>query len=151
MRMNSVRTGDGSDDSIRFKPMERLKVYLFGATVLFAWAGVRLLVITSVLAHLTAIRALPTEHCVIIVLLPVSEFPQGSVFVGSQCLRTFFGIGTDRSKQNTMTKVGKVQCEYRKCEINYSGGRDSRYASHTRRYRLSTARTFRSFWAFIAV
>jgi len=39
MRMNSVRTGDGSDDSIRFKPMERLKVYLFGATVLFASFG----------------------------------------------------------------------------------------------------------------
>jgi len=37
--MNSVRTGDGSDDSIRFKPMERLKVYLFGATVLFASFG----------------------------------------------------------------------------------------------------------------
>ena len=39
MRMSSVRTGDGSDDSIRFKPMERLKVYLFGATVLFASFG----------------------------------------------------------------------------------------------------------------
>ena len=39
MRMNSVRTGAGSDDSIRFKPMERLKVYLFGATVLFASFG----------------------------------------------------------------------------------------------------------------
>ena len=63
------------------------------------------------LAHLTAIRTLPTEHRVIIVLLPVSEFPQGSVFVGSQCLRTFFGIGTVRSKQNTMTMVGKVQCD----------------------------------------
>src|SRR6202795_1132512 len=39
MRMNSVRTGDGSDDSIRLQPMERLKVYLFGATVLFASFG----------------------------------------------------------------------------------------------------------------
>jgi hypothetical protein len=39
MRMNSVRTGDASDDSIRFEPMERLKVYLFGATVLFASFG----------------------------------------------------------------------------------------------------------------
>jgi hypothetical protein len=39
MRRNAVRTGDGSDDSIRFKPMERLKVYLFGATVLFASFG----------------------------------------------------------------------------------------------------------------
>jgi hypothetical protein len=28
-------TRDASDDSIRFQPMERLKVYLFGATVLF--------------------------------------------------------------------------------------------------------------------
>jgi len=37
--MNSVRTRDGSDDSIRFQPMERLKVYLFGATVLFASFG----------------------------------------------------------------------------------------------------------------
>src|SRR6202140_677792 len=39
MRRNSVRTGDGSDDSIRFKPIERLKVYLFGATILFASFG----------------------------------------------------------------------------------------------------------------
>jgi hypothetical protein len=39
MRRYSVRTDDGSDDSIRFKPMERLKVYLFGATVLFASFG----------------------------------------------------------------------------------------------------------------
>jgi hypothetical protein len=38
--------------------------------------------------------------------------------------------------------VGKVQGEYRKCEMNYSGGRDSRNASHTRRYRLSTAKAF---------
>src|SRR5271169_4806912 len=39
MAINSVRTRDGSDDSIRFQPMERLKVYLFGATVLFASFG----------------------------------------------------------------------------------------------------------------
>jgi hypothetical protein len=30
MAINVVRTPDGSDDSIRFQPMERLKVYLFG-------------------------------------------------------------------------------------------------------------------------
>ena len=39
MAINSVRTRDASDDSIRFQPMERLKVYLFGATVLFASFG----------------------------------------------------------------------------------------------------------------
>jgi hypothetical protein len=39
MAINFVRTLDGSDDSIRFQPMERLKVYLFGATVLFASFG----------------------------------------------------------------------------------------------------------------
>ena len=39
MAINSVRTRDGSDDSIRFQPMERLNVYLFGATVLFASFG----------------------------------------------------------------------------------------------------------------
>jgi hypothetical protein len=39
MAINFVRTRDGSDDSIRFQPMERLKVYLFGVTVLFASFG----------------------------------------------------------------------------------------------------------------
>ena len=39
MAIDFVRTLDGSDDSIRFQPMERLKVYLFGATVLFASFG----------------------------------------------------------------------------------------------------------------
>jgi hypothetical protein len=38
MANNSVRAHDGID-SIRFQPMERLKVYLFGATVLFASFG----------------------------------------------------------------------------------------------------------------
>ena len=39
MAINFVRILDGSDDSIRFQPMERLNVYLFGAAVLFAsWA-----------------------------------------------------------------------------------------------------------------
>jgi hypothetical protein len=37
--MNFVRTPDGSDDSIRFQPIERLKVYLFGVTILFASFG----------------------------------------------------------------------------------------------------------------
>src|SRR5580658_3032935 len=39
MAINFVRTREGSDDSIRFQPMERLKVYVFGATVLFASFG----------------------------------------------------------------------------------------------------------------
>jgi hypothetical protein len=39
MAINSARTPDGSDDSVRFQQMERLKVYLFGATVLFASFG----------------------------------------------------------------------------------------------------------------
>ena len=39
MAINFVRTLDGNGDSIRFQPMERLKVYLFGATVLFASFG----------------------------------------------------------------------------------------------------------------
>jgi hypothetical protein len=38
MAINSVRAHDGTD-FIRFQPMERLKVYLFGATVLFASFG----------------------------------------------------------------------------------------------------------------
>ena len=33
------QTSDGSDDSISFQPVERLKVYLFGAIVLFASFG----------------------------------------------------------------------------------------------------------------
>jgi hypothetical protein len=39
MRIEVVPTPDGSDDSLRFQPMERLKVYMFGATVLFASFG----------------------------------------------------------------------------------------------------------------
>jgi len=39
MRIEVVPTPDGNDDSLRFQPMERLKVYLFGATVLFASFG----------------------------------------------------------------------------------------------------------------
>ncbi|MGD0470187.1 MAG: hypothetical protein ABSA54_17545 [Terriglobales bacterium] len=39
MAINFVRTRVGSDDSIRLQPMERLKVYLFGVTVLFASFG----------------------------------------------------------------------------------------------------------------
>src|SRR5437667_4607769 len=39
MAINFVRILDGSDDSIRFQPMERLNVYLFGVTVLFASFG----------------------------------------------------------------------------------------------------------------
>jgi hypothetical protein len=38
MANNYVRAHDGID-SLRFQPMERLKVYLFGATVLFASFG----------------------------------------------------------------------------------------------------------------
>ena len=37
--MNFLPTPDGSDDSIRFQPIERLKVYLFGVTILFASFG----------------------------------------------------------------------------------------------------------------
>ena len=36
---NNVVTRSGSDDSLRFQPMERRKVYLFGTTVLFASFG----------------------------------------------------------------------------------------------------------------
>jgi hypothetical protein len=39
MAIKFVQTPDGSDDSIRFQPMERLKVYMFGAIVLFASFG----------------------------------------------------------------------------------------------------------------
>ena len=39
MAINVVQTRNGSGDSIRLQPMERLKVYLFGVTVLFAAFG----------------------------------------------------------------------------------------------------------------
>jgi hypothetical protein len=39
MAINFARTCDGSKDSTHFEPMERLKVYSFGATVLFASFG----------------------------------------------------------------------------------------------------------------
>lgn len=39
MAIKFVRTRDGGDGSLRFQPMERLRVYFFGATVLFASLG----------------------------------------------------------------------------------------------------------------
>lgn len=39
MAIRIERTRDSNDDSIRFQPMERLKVYLFGVTILFASFG----------------------------------------------------------------------------------------------------------------
>src|SRR5260370_41882239 len=39
MAINFGRAPEGSDDSIQFQPIERLKVYLFGATILFASFG----------------------------------------------------------------------------------------------------------------
>jgi hypothetical protein len=39
MAINFVRMRDENDDSIQFQPIERLKVYLFGATILFASFG----------------------------------------------------------------------------------------------------------------
>jgi hypothetical protein len=39
MAINFVERGDERDDSVRFQPLERLKVYLFGVTVLFASFG----------------------------------------------------------------------------------------------------------------
>src|SRR5208282_2443761 len=39
MAIKFLQTPDGSDESIRFQLIERLKVYLFGAIVLFASLG----------------------------------------------------------------------------------------------------------------
>ena len=39
MAIDFARRDDGKDDSVHFQPIERLKVYLFGATVLFASFG----------------------------------------------------------------------------------------------------------------
>jgi hypothetical protein len=39
MAIDFLRTHDASDDSLRFQALERLKIYLFGATVLFASFG----------------------------------------------------------------------------------------------------------------
>ncbi len=39
MAIKFAQTQDGNDDSRRFQPMERLVVYLFGTTVLFAALG----------------------------------------------------------------------------------------------------------------
>jgi hypothetical protein len=39
MAIKFVQTRDADDDSLRFQPMERLKVYFIGATVLFASFG----------------------------------------------------------------------------------------------------------------
>ncbi|HKN15511.1 MAG TPA: hypothetical protein VJX47_01115 [Candidatus Sulfotelmatobacter sp.] len=39
MAIDFARRGDGKDNSVHFRPIERLKVYMFGATVLFASFG----------------------------------------------------------------------------------------------------------------
>ena len=39
MAINLVWTRDERDESLHFQPIERLKVYLFGATILFASFG----------------------------------------------------------------------------------------------------------------
>jgi hypothetical protein len=39
MAINFLQTGDGSDESLRVRLIERVKVYLFGTTVLFASFG----------------------------------------------------------------------------------------------------------------
>ena len=39
MTFDFVRSRSGTDDSIEFQPIERLKVYMFGATILFASFG----------------------------------------------------------------------------------------------------------------
>src|ERR1700674_602173 len=39
MTIDTLRRHDSTDGSIRFQPIERLKVYLFGVTVLFASFG----------------------------------------------------------------------------------------------------------------
>jgi hypothetical protein len=39
MTIHDLQIPDGSDDSLRFRAIERLKVYLFGVTVLFASFG----------------------------------------------------------------------------------------------------------------
>jgi hypothetical protein len=39
MALNLVRRRDGREYSVQFQPMERLKVYLFGATIVFASFG----------------------------------------------------------------------------------------------------------------
>ena len=39
MALDFLRTRDDSDEPVEFQPLERLKVYLFGITVLFASFG----------------------------------------------------------------------------------------------------------------
>ncbi|MGA8430731.1 MAG: hypothetical protein WB729_12990 [Candidatus Sulfotelmatobacter sp.] len=39
MTFNFVRSRNGNDDLIEFQPIERLKVFMFGATILFASFG----------------------------------------------------------------------------------------------------------------
>ena len=62
MAIKFVRTRDGSDDSIRFQPMERLKVYLFGATVLFASFGMGEAVLSTSLFSPVTKSSLPARE-----------------------------------------------------------------------------------------
>ena len=58
MAINFVRILDGSDDSIRFQPMERLNVYLFGATVCIVGRGIALFAMGLDICH----RELSLRH-----------------------------------------------------------------------------------------
>ena len=94
MAINFVRTLDGRDDSIRFQPMERLKVYVFGATVLFASFGMGEAVY----------RLLFSEFDGIIDRIPV-EVLFGLVFAG---LATKFVGGVYRNRKERSARLNFI-------------------------------------------
>ena len=94
MAMNFVRTLDGSDDSIRFQPMKRLKVYLFGATVLFASFGMGEAVYRLLFSEFDG----ATDRIPVEVLF-------GLVFAG---LATKFGGGVYRNRKERSARLNFI-------------------------------------------
>jgi hypothetical protein len=94
MAIKFVRTLDGNGDSTRFQPMERLKVYLFGATVLFASFGMGEAVY----------RLLFSEFDGITDRIPV-EVLFGLVFAG---LATKFGGGVYRNRKERSARLNFI-------------------------------------------
>jgi hypothetical protein len=97
MAINFVRARDGSYASMRFQPMERLKVYLFGATVLFASLGWVKRSIDSCFQSLKEQPIVFRLRCCLVWYLPGSPLSSSQVFTeiakrGAQG-STSFGLG----------------------------------------------------------
>jgi hypothetical protein len=76
MAINFAHTCDGSKDSTRFEPMERLKVYSFGATVLFASFGMGEAVYRILFSEFDGTTDRIRWSCCLVWYLPVTPLGQ---------------------------------------------------------------------------